>query len=932
MKNFFLMIVLSCTIHSYAQTKPFEISGTLMANDVKAPLESATIHLERVKDSTLVTYTISDKNGNFKLIERTSDDSLNLFISYIGYKTYMKTVAIDKPNIDLKVINLETDTNVLDEVLIKSRAPITIKKDTLEFNVKSFKTKKDASVEDLLKKLPGVEVDPDGKIRVNGKEVNKILVNGKPFFGNDPTIATRNLTKEIIEKVQITDTKTEAQAFSGETVDGQNKTINLTIKKENNKGVFGRLAAGAGTDERNEFAGMFNNFDNDRRISVLAGGNNINSAGFSFGEIQKMFGRGGGMSIYNNNGAVTFSVGGRSFGGGQGITTSRNAGVNYADKYGEKADISADYFHAGSSSDNRTTTERENILPGSRYFSSSNSNSNSDSESHRVNLGFDIKVDSTLLINIKPNFNYSKSTTNYDSYESSSTLRDDPASLINESTVTSLVENTGRNFSNRINVTKRFGSHGAFLRFNVNNDINTTESDDFLSSITNIYGDNPSNITRRQYTDGENETNNFNIGASYRLPILPKKLFLDVKYNYRNNKRENVRSTFDFDEVLEEYNMFNTDLSTDFEYIDETNTPELGMSYNGKKISSGFSMSYILRTLENKDYLRTNLNIKRKFKDIGLRYNFNYRFSPKTSFGAGYRLSNNAPELSQLQAFQNVSNPLNIIVGNPNLRTSRNHGVDLSINSFDFQKGTGLYGYFYGTFNNNQVVSKSTIDENLVRTTTYENVSGNYSLNASLFYNKRVKLDSIRSIKFGGGLSTGKNKNINFNNDVKYSSIVNTVSPSLSLEFVWKDVLEIRPRYRLSFTKNTYDLNNFEDQEFSFHNLSINSAFFAFKKLEWRNEINYNYNPNIADGFQKDAWFWNSTLAYSFMKDNATLTLKAYDLLNQNTNARRIATQNFIQDSQSTVLQKYFMLSFSWKFNSLGKKGEIRKDRMFYAF
>ena len=930
MKNFFFFLVLSSTLLSFSQSKSFEISGTLMDSDANTPLESATLHLERIKDSTLVTYTISDKNGKFKLENKTSDDSLNLFISYIGYKTYKKTITINKAKIDLAVVNLEVDTNMLDEVVINSRAPITIKKDTLEFNVKSFKTKKDANVEDLLKKLPGVEVDPDGKIKVNGKEVNKILVNGKPFFGNDPTITTRNLTKDIIEKVQITDTKSKAQAFSGETVDGDNKTINLTIKKENNKGVFGRLAAGGGTDDRNEFAGMLNRFDNDQRISVLVGGNNINSTGFSFGEIQKMFGGGGSISFSSGSGGNSFSVNGRSFGGGQGITTSRNTGFNYADKYGEKVDISADYFHSGSDSENRTISERENILPDSRYFSSSNSNSLSDTESHRANLGFDIKIDSTLLINIKPTFGYSKSITNYDSYESSSTLRDDPSSLINESTVSSVVDNVGKNFSNRINVTKRFGSNGAFLKFSLNNEINDSESDDFLNSETSIYGVSPTNIIRKQYTDSENETNNFGIGASYRMPIIPKKLFLNFEYNYRNNKRENIRSTYDFNDALQEYTDFNTSLSTDFLYNDITSTPELNTSYNNKKLSTSIAAKYVIRTLENKDFLRTNLNIKREFKDLGLRYRFRYRFSPKASFRAGYSLNNNAPGLSQLQAFENVSNPLNIITGNPNLKTSRDHRVDMGFNSFDFQKGTGFFGYFYSNFRDNQVVSKSTIDENLVRTTTYENVSGNYDINASLFYNKKVKIDSLRTIKVGFGVSTGKNKNINFSNDIKYSSNINSVTPNVSLEFIWKDVLEITPRYRLSFTKNRYDLNSFKDREFAFHNVSVNTALFVYKKFEWRNDMNYNYNPNIADGFQKDAWFWNSTLAYSFMKDNATLTLKAYDLLNQNTNARRIATENYIQDSQSTVLQQYFMLSFSWKFNSLGKKGEIRKGPSFF--
>ena len=274
MKNLIIIALLLCSFTSFSQNKEFKISGTVQAESDKLPLESATVYLERIKDSTLVSYTISDKNGKFSLEDKTTDESLMLYISYVGYKTYSQTIKIDKEEISLEPINLLVDSNALDEVLVKSRAPITIKTDTLEFNVKSFKTKKDANVEDLLKQLPGVEVDDEGKIKVNGKDVNKILVNGKPFFGDDPTITTRNLTKEIIEKVQITDTKTKAEAFTGEEGDKENKTINLTIKEENNKGVFGRVAAGAGTDERYEFAGMLNVFDNDQRISVLAGGNN----------------------------------------------------------------------------------------------------------------------------------------------------------------------------------------------------------------------------------------------------------------------------------------------------------------------------------------------------------------------------------------------------------------------------------------------------------------------------------------------------------------------------------------------------------------------------------------------------------------------------------------------------------------------------------
>ena len=348
MKQGFFLIVLFFSTLLFSQQKSFKIQGSLVAADTKTPLESATVYLQRVKDSSLVTYTISDKDGKFSLEDKTYDNFLNLFISYVGYKTYLKKIPINKETISLQPISLQIDDNALDEILIKATPPITVKTDTLEFNVASFKTKKDANVEDLLKKLPGVEVNENGEITVNGKPVNKILVNGKPFFGDDPTITTRNLTKEIIDKVQITDTKTKSEAFAGEKGDDENKTINLTIKEENNKGVFGRLSAGAGTDKRNEFAGLLNLFDNDRRISVLAGGNNINSPNFSFGEIEKMLGNVSSVSI-NSNG--NFSINGRSFGGGgSGIVTSRNAGANYADVLAKGLDVSSDYFYSRSSS------------------------------------------------------------------------------------------------------------------------------------------------------------------------------------------------------------------------------------------------------------------------------------------------------------------------------------------------------------------------------------------------------------------------------------------------------------------------------------------------------------------------------------------------------------------------------------------------------
>ncbi|MBC2844759.1 outer membrane beta-barrel protein [Winogradskyella flava] len=924
MKKLALVFTFLFTLFSYSQEKSFEITGNIQAEDTKLPLESATVYVERTKDSSVVSYTISDKEGKFQLKGTTYDDSLNFYVSFVGYATYLKKLNIDREKIYLKTVLMQVD-NKLDEVLVKSTAPITIKKDTLEFNVKSFKTKKDATVEDLLKVLPGVEVDDEGNITVNGKSVNKILVNGKPFFGNDPTITTKNLTKDIIEKIQVVDTKTNAEAFTGEEGDKENKTINLTIKEENNRGVFGRVAAGAGTDKRYEFAGMINFFDNERRISVLAGGNNTNSPGFSFGEISKMFGRGGGIS-FNSNGS--FAVGGRSFGGGQGITTSQNVGVNYADQIGNNTEISSDYFYASSSSENESSSERETILSDSRFFSNSTSRSINDNDSHNYNLELEIETDSTFQINIEPSFSYSQNRTAFNSQDETF---DDDLVLTNQSDVSSNVESFAREFNNDITATKRFGSRGAFVRIQLENSVSQQDSDDFINSVTEIFGDNPETIVRDQFTDGENNSYGVNAQFRYRYAIIAKKFFTDIRYRYDLNKSKNRQSTFDFNATDQDFTDFNTELSTDFEYGDTQSIPEVGVTYRGEKWSVGLRVGYNIRTLENSDLLRPQFNVARTFRNFQTIYNFNYRFSPKSSIYMGHRLTNSPPGIRQLQAFTDVSNPLNIVEGNPNLAPSNRHNFYGGYSGFDWQKRTGFYANFNGSITNNQVIARTSVDpETLRRTTTYDNVDGNYSYSVSANYSKDFKIDSLRTFKFRIGSRYNFNNRINFNNDVQYSSKVSTFSPNLGLEFLWEKVLEFKPYYRPTFTNNAFDIDAFEDIQFTTHTAGLRTATFLPKQLEWRNDISFNYNPNVADGFQKSAWFWNSTLAYSVFKDKGLITLKVYDLLNQNTNARRIANQDFIEDRESTVLQQYFMLSFSYKFNSLGKKGENNDDGFFF--
>lgn len=886
MKYCFFIFAIFCATKAFAQVKPFKISGTLITEADKMALEAATIYLERAKDSLLVTYTISDKNGRFSLEGKTADERLNLYISYVGYLTHFQSIKLDQETINLSTINLKTDIDALDEILIKVTPPVIITKDTLKFKASSFKTKKNANVEDLLKKLPGVGVTEEGKITVNGKEVDNILVNGKPFFSNDPTITTRHLSKEIIENIQITDTKTKAEAFAGDEGDKEKKTINLVIKEENNDGIFGQVAAGTGTSKRYELAGMLNVFDNDRRISILAGGNNVNSPGFSFG---------------------------RGITSGEGITVSQNYGANYVDKLMKKGELSANYFFSDSRSENERTIQREYILPDSKYSTNSNTNAYNEGGNHNVHLGFNIEVDSTLLININPSFNTGNNKTETVSSDMSS---DEENTLTNQSSLSSFVETTNKNFGNNLGVTKRFGKNGAYVRFLVSNKYETTKTDTYLNSETTVFGTNPETINRNQFTDGDQKLKKFYTSAIFRWPLKAKEFFLDFKFNYRNDTQENIKSTYAFDTDTQDFTLFDEDLSTDFEYINKRSTPALKLTYKKEKWTISSEMGYVFRNLQNIDFLRPDLSLTRDFETIELKSYFHYQLNPKSYIYSSYALDNVPPQLSQLQPFQDVSNPLNTVTGNPNLKPTNTHRFYFGYNTFHFQKRSGFFSYINANLSNNQVVTKTSIDENFIRNTNYANVNGGYSVSASGSYNKEIKIDSLKTLKYRMGLSTSINKSVNFNNDVQYVSNNTALTPHVGMTFAWDDVMMVIPNYSLSFNKTTFDLDNFTDQEFLNHSVGLQITTFVPKKFEWHHDLSFKYNPNVAEGFQKSAWFWNTTLAYTMLKDQGTVTLRVYDVLNQNNNARRIATNDYIQDSQSTVLKQYFMLSFSWKFNN----------------
>ncbi|MGB8705974.1 MAG: carboxypeptidase regulatory-like domain-containing protein [Gillisia sp.] len=538
MKYLLLSLLLLSAVGMHAQK--FEITGKITDAVDSAPLESATVYVQKAADSSLVTYTISEKSGDFTLSGNTTDSKLIFFVSYNGYQPYRRQVDIKSNSVlSLGEIKLKVADNSLGEItLTGTRPPVVIKQDTLEFNAASFNTRQDANLEELMKKLPGVEVDTQGNITVNGKPVSRILVNGKEFFGNDPKIATKNLPKEIIDKIQVTDTKTKSEEFTGKAGNPDDKTINITIQKDKNKGYFARATAGGGTDDRYELSGIGNYFKDKLRVSVLASSNNINSSGFSFDEVFDMMGRNARSISFNSNGS--FGINGNSFGANEGITKAETAGINFVDGWGKKAELTADYFYGRNNTDTRTTINRENILPDGSFFYNSTSSSNLINDSNRANVRVEITPDTLTRISIAPQF--SSNSGNSHRYKSAVSLNE-MGEAVNSTTTSDNEDLLSRNFSNRLNAIRKFGSRGAYLELNISNTNKSQANDDFFYSESQVAGD--LNI-QDQYINEDQSNDEYSVGVTQRF-VLKDKLFLDASYDFTTTGARNSRLVYNRD-------------------------------------------------------------------------------------------------------------------------------------------------------------------------------------------------------------------------------------------------------------------------------------------------------------------------------------------------------------------------------------------------
>ncbi len=908
----FIFFTICCFLTTLLTAQDFEITGTVKDSS-HVFLEAATVYIQTVSDSTLVTYTITDREGFFRLKGSTKTKKVNLFVSYTGFRTYKKELALEKQVMNLGEIIIESAANSLGEITITASAPVMLKSDTLQFNVGSFNTRADANLEELLKKLPGVEVDSEGKITVNGKPVNKILVNGEEFFGGDPKIATKNLPKEIIDKIQVVSTKTKSEEFTGKAGDPDNKTINIELKEDMDKGYFSRFTAAGGTDDRYNLSGIANYFNGDFRLSILGGTNNINESGFSSSELWELMGRN--AFNFTQTGNTYYFTDSGIFARGEGLTKSTSGGLNVTNKWNKTTELGGSYFYGRKDTEKRTEIHRENILPDGAYFMNSVSSSKYVNDAHKADAEFEIEPDTLTRLSLKPHL---KINTGNSLSGSSSESIDEVGNLINTSATTMNSENYSGEFSNNLNVIRKFGGNGAYLEFYFDNTHDSYNGKRFFSSETEIFSEGISDTeSQNQFIDENRKENQYRTGISDRS-VLAKDFFLDISYDLEIENGSNKRNVFNFNDVEQDYSNFDGTLSNEFKFNGTKHIPNIGLSYESEKWRASFDAGLLNTTLKSQNLI-DNVNFENTYNNLYLSSYASYQIKKSTSVYFNYRTTSNVPSLQQLQPVTDRTNPLNIITGNPNLKPEFSQNIRFGLQNYDFATRSGYFLNGMLSFTNDKVISVSTTDENLLRTTTYANVDGNYQASLGGSYNKRFKKDK-RIFKYSVALWGSMNNSVGYSNGKHYESQGFNTSPWIKLGYEIEDVFSISTSYRLGYHFTQYDIFQNREESYANHSVNLDLTTYWPKNIVFESEIDYGYDGNVSGSFDPSSILWNASLGYKFLNDDATIEIKAYDLLDQNVSARRTTGEDFIQDTRSLVLERYFMLSFTYKLTKFGGK------------
>jgi hypothetical protein len=887
-----------------------DISGTVKSKE--EALVSATVVLLSEKDSSLINFSLSNNDGFFR-ISSVPNGSYLLQITYLGFDQFSSEIEAEGIPLELGEIILEPSSATLETVEIKGeRVPLMVNRDTLEYNAAAFQSQPNEVVEDLLKRLPGIEVESDGNIKAQGEDVQQVLVDGKRFFGDDPKVATRNLPADAVKKVQVYDQKSDKAEFSGVDDGERIKTINLDLKVDRKSGAFGNATVGYGTDERYKGTMSINRFSSRAQLSVIGNFNNVNEQGFSVNDyVNFMSGMGWGrgrssLPVFN--------------GLSNGFVETHAGGINLNYDLTEKTELSLSYFINSISNTIASTTTRENYADEADiFFTNEASQQDNNNVNHRVNFDLDQEIDSTQNVRLRGSVIFNRGELNANSFSeiveaSELKANSTDASLLTEGNNTRISLNgTYRKKFGKIN--KRiFTLSGAY-----NDAVDETMGD--LASDNIIFGDSNMVMLQElliQNQLSEDDQRDYRVELSYVEPLGNDK-YVELKYTRRNYRNDVVSEFYD---LVNGESLFNIDLSNAFIRDYYYDNYAAAMHFNTEK--SALTLETAIQSSHlNGDIIFEDQRIETDVFRVLPRVSWRYDFGGKKNIRFRYSTSINEPSLEQLQPNPDNSNPLNIYIGNPELVPEYRHSARINYFSYDQFSFRSFYMFFNLNYTKNNITNVTSFDENFVQTTTPVNVDYSLNLSGSQEFNTPIKLFNLR-VSLRNRI--GYTNSIIFVNDRE--SGLQRVNGNVRLRFENRNKQKWDWNFGAAYG---YNVNLYSDEGTRNINYS-NQNVFAELSYNHKNSfaissgIDVNFYSEEQFGAQQTIPIWRASISKFILKDQrGEIKLSGFDLLNQNLGISRVENQNFVESSEIVSLARYFMFSFTYSFKPLSGKSKGSK-------
>lgn len=889
-----------------------------IADSSGEPLAGAIVSIRCISDSVKKTASVlADADGAFSF-SGLDAGKYELQATFLGMDTVSRDISLPDSayTANLGTIQANEQGTMLQETVVTGvRTAVVAKQDTIEFNAGSFKTAPNATVEELLKKLPGVEVGSDGSITSGGKSVTKILVDGKEFFNDDPKMASKNLPSDMVEKVQVVDRKSDLARLTG-VDDGEEETvINLTVKKDRQNGWFGNVSASYGTDRHYNGSFVINRFQNGNQFTLLGGFNNVNDMGFS--DI------GGGRFM--------------SFGGGSGgLLTSRRLGFNFNVGNGERFRIGGNVMYSYSDRDTRTKTATQYLFPDSTSFFNEGSRSRDKGHNLRADFRMQWKIDDNNTLDFRPRFSFSSRRS--ESMDTSFLRAGDALrSLVNSQE--SQRANKGASFqaNGELILNHNFPSRPG-RSFSVQLNYSFSNTRQYSTSLSELvyYLSKDDDEDLYRFMDSKQWNNTFGGRLTWTEPLgdVSKGNFLTVAYkmNYKANNADKLT----YDLTSDEFGLLpqfptkapegaeaDPNLSNRFRNSFFSQEMQVGYKKVGKDFNLEAGMVFAPSQSSSKDLISSARDIPaRRVWNIAPYARLRWRFSKTRSLSANYRARTSEASLSALQPVADVSNPLHITVGNPELKPTFTQSVMMHFNDFNAERQQSVFAVLNASYALNSVANRTTTDPTTgVRTTTYANVNGNFSIFGMGMISRPI---SARHWRMNAHLSARYSNNAGYiNGDFNRSGNL-MFNPRFGITYS-NDVFQmtVNPAYTLGLATNS--LPRQPKRTTHTYGFTADATLTLPFGLNVSTDLDFSASSGYLDGFNSTQWLWNAEISYSMLRDRSlTVFARANDILHQRKNISRTVNANLISDSETNNLTRYFMFGITWKFSTLGKGGSSK--------